>query len=140
MVLSGRSTAEEVRAATDAVLGHLFSEEVAAYVRRGRRFARTPEKVLADGWVGLMRAFARCPDADATRALIADLEIEFWLRRRSPPSHRVEAERALLQKTFEARMKTCLADPKLHAELVEHWTALFEAYEAAVEEGLAKGS
>jgi hypothetical protein len=70
------------------------------YMSRGRHFEHTPQVILAEDWVSLMRAWAAAPEEgqDSRR----DIEAEYSLRCVQPPYERVKAEMEALARAAAA--------------------------------------
>ncbi len=68
---------------------------------RGRHFEHTPQQILAEDWVSLMRAWVAAPEEgqDPRRR---DIEAEYSLRGVQPPYERVKVEMEALARAATA--------------------------------------
>jgi hypothetical protein len=71
------------------------------YMSRGRHFEYTPQQILAEDWVSLMRAWAAAPE-EGQDSRQRDIEAEYSLRCVQPPYERVRAEMEALARAAAA--------------------------------------
>ena len=90
-----------MKSALHSWIASAHMRSVQDYMSRGRHFEHTPQEILAEDWVSLMRAWAAAPEEgqDSRRR---DIEAEYSLRCVQPPYERVKAEMEALARAATA--------------------------------------
>ncbi len=88
-------TARDMQNAVHSWMAEAQMRMLQDYVNRGRHLEHTPEEILAEDWVNLIRAWAAAPEKgqDPRRR---DIEAEYSLRGVQPPYELVKAEMDVL--------------------------------------------
>lgn len=127
MVRKSRSThsprhAHKRTARRDNVLAFLQSnrlDNVADYVRRGRKHAALSDNELVAAWKAAFAAMAMDPFSQEVRDADQDLSSEFDLRKKVPPYAKIRDLMDAFTKRVEAEGERTRPDPDAWAEMNE---------------------